>query len=260
MMRFTLQNEETPQSLKHYLKTKVGPKYSGRQLKKMIESGCAVVNNTIVRHASKELSYGDVVQFDATPQKPKINMIYEDEHYLIIDKPPNMLSEEISFRIVHRLDKDTSGVLLCAKSLEAFKEGQRLFQKRFIEKEYVALVEGTPEEMQGIVRSEIKGRLAETRWVLERTKGGISKLLCRPTTGRTHQIRVHLQKIGLPILGDDRYGSRSARVYWAKRQLLHAKRLAFLHPFTKGKIDVCAPLPHDILSAMQEVFGCQPNY
>ena len=160
---------------------------------------------------------------------------------------------------MHRLDRDTSGLLVVARSEEAHAALQEALARREIEREYLALVEGRPPARTGTIEAPIGrdprvrtrmavggagAREARTHFALERALAEHSLLRLRLETGRTHQIRVHLQAIGHPVAGDPEYGDAGA--LGLERQFLHAARLAFEHPLTGEPIDVCSPLPADL--------------
>lgn len=187
--------------------------------------------------------------------------------------------------IVHRLDKETSGALLIAKTPEAFKELQRQFKSREVEKTYVALVHGRVTPGEGTIRAPVGrlpwnrerfgvlagGREAETgykRSLLLRGKvireigevgeirGKYSLVEFYPKTGRTHQIRVHARSIGHPVVGDSFYaGRKTARAdrQWCPRLFLHASRIVFKHPHTGKRITVEAKLPTELQSALRQL-------
>ncbi len=174
--------------------------------------------------------------------------------------------------IVHRLDKDTSGALVVAKSERAYLNLIRQFKERGVRKEYLALVYGSPAKREGEISSLLgrhptdrkkiavlqnRGREALSRWRVEKDWGETALLRVRIETGRTHQIRVHLSHIGHPVVGDETYGGgkRRARniksvpgaklLLRAQRQMLHAMRLEFTHPVTGAAVLANAPLPED---------------
>ncbi len=165
--------------------------------------------------------------------------------------------------IVHRLDRDTSGLLVVARSEQAHAKLQRALQDREIEREYLALVIGRPPARSGTIEAPIgrdphvrtrmavggaRAREARTHFELDRALAEHSLLRLKLETGRTHQIRVHLQAIGHPVAGDPEYGGRGA--LGLQRQFLHAARLAFAHPITGVPIDVSSPLPDDLREAL----------
>jgi 23S rRNA pseudouridine1911/1915/1917 synthase len=164
---------------------------------------------------------------------------------------------------VHRLDRDTSGLMVVARSEEAYKKLQRLVKKRELTREYLALVVGKPRSRSGTIDAPIgrdrrdrvrhsldtdAPRAAVTHFELEELLDGYSLLRVRLETGRTHQIRVHLEAIDLPVAGDPTYGKPG--VLGLDRQFLHAARLAFSHPVTGEEMDVSSPLPPDLAAAL----------
>jgi RluA family pseudouridine synthase len=170
--------------------------------------------------------------------------------------------------LLHRLDKDTTGVLLFARNEVAAKEIENLFKKRHIKKTYLAIVRGIPSKSSGIIKnylgklhtyhgqtiwgavSENKGLPAKTFWKIKKKCGDASLLICHPETGRTHQIRAHLSELGHPILGDHQYGGTTTGLYHPERVLLHASELTFEHPTTKKMIHIKSPLPEDFITAI----------
>jgi 23S rRNA pseudouridine1911/1915/1917 synthase len=174
--------------------------------------------------------------------------------------------------IVHRLDKETSGVLLAAKNDAAHRGLSEQFAGRHLRKEYLALVSGVPRLQSGVIERAISrhpvhrermtvgegGRPARTDWAIVEAFGDKAALLrCRIHSGRTHQIRVHLKSIGHPLLGDKVYGWKPDPALPAPpRVMLHAERIAFLHPITARPLDVRAPLPEDfeqLLTALRNM-------
>jgi 23S rRNA pseudouridine1911/1915/1917 synthase len=166
--------------------------------------------------------------------------------------------------IVHRLDRDTSGLLVVARSEAAHRKLQTALQRRLIEREYLALVRGRPPARTGTIEAPVGrhprtrtrmsvggagAREARTHFTLERSFAGTSLLRLRLDTGRTHQIRVHLSAVGLPVCGDREYGVAGA--LGLQRQFLHAARIAFEHPVTAERIDVSSPLPEDLSAALE---------
>jgi 23S rRNA pseudouridine1911/1915/1917 synthase len=211
---------------------------------------------------------------------------YEDEHLLVVDKAAGLvvhparghreqtLSQLLAGRvaggdperagIVHRLDRDTSGLLVVARSDEAHALLQKAIADREVQREYLALVLGRPPARTGTIEAPIgrdarvrtrmsvggaHAREARTHFELDKALAEHALLRLRLETGRTHQIRVHLQAIGHPVAGDPEYGG--ARALGLERQFLHATRLAFAHPITHEPVDVSSPLPPDLQSALE---------
>jgi len=223
---------------------------------------------------------------------PPFTVAYEDEHLMVIDKGAGLVvhparghreltlaqlleadaagGEPERAGIVHRLDRDTSGLLVVARSEEAHRLLQAALAKRLIEREYLALVEGRPPARTGAIEAPIgrdprvrtrmtvggaHPREARTDFTLERAFERTSLLRLRLQTGRTHQIRVHLRAIGHPVCGDPEYGTPG--MLGLERQFLHATRLAFDHPLTGERIEVRSPLPADLLRALAQVEGSE---
>jgi 23S rRNA pseudouridine1911/1915/1917 synthase len=213
------------------------------------------------------------------------SIAFQDEHLIVVDKGPGLVvhpsrghadgtlaqllapllagGESERAGIVHRLDRDTSGLLVLARSDEVLRRLQAALAERLIEREYLALVEGRPPARTGTIEAPIGRdprmrtrmavggagqRDARTHFTLERSLVGTSLLRLRLETGRTHQIRVHLQAIGHPVCGDPEYGT--AGLLGLERQFLHATRLAFDHPLTGEHIEVVSPLPADLQGAL----------
>jgi len=250
-------------------------------------------------------------------------ILYEDEFLLVLNKPAGWVvnrSETIkegtlqdwlennlkllpagrqgkieslkSYRsgIVHRLDKDTSGVLVVAKTPEVFENLQKQFKERMVKKRYLVLVHGRVQPSEGIIRAPIArspfdrkkfgiflgGREAETKYkTISNFKFQIPYLAGRqanfkkkifsllevePKTGRTHQIRVHLKYFGYPVVADEFYAGRKtyrADKLWCPRQFLHASELSFVHPKTGERVKFSAPLPLDLKKALEYLERCE---
>jgi len=213
------------------------------------------------------------------------SIAFQDEHLLVVDKGPGMVvhparghrehtlsqllapllagGETERAGVVHRLDRDTSGLLVLARSDEVLRHLQAALAQRLIEREYLALVEGCPPARTGTIEAPIGrdprvrtrmavggagAREARTHFTLERALTGTSLLRLRLDTGRTHQIRVHLRAIGHPVCGDPQYGTPG--LLGLERQFLHATRLAFDHPLTGERLELGSPLPSDLQGAL----------
>ncbi|MBU3957392.1 RluA family pseudouridine synthase [Patescibacteria group bacterium] len=226
--------------------------------------------------------------------EPKV--ISEDRSILVLDKPAGVVvnraktTKEKTIQdwvenylkikgrgigeragIVHRLDKETSGLLLVAKTPKAFENLQKQFKERKVEKQYLALVHGKVEPKQGAIEAPITrspfdrkkfgvflgGRPAKTNYKVKKNytlnAERLTLLELAPTTGRTHQIRVHLKYLGHSVVADEKYaGRKTARKdrQWCPRQFLHASHLAFTHPQTKKRVKFTSPLPLDLKNAL----------
>jgi 23S rRNA pseudouridine1911/1915/1917 synthase len=215
---------------------------------------------------------------------------FQDEHVLVVDKAPGVVvhparghredtlaqllaplldEEDAGWEaerpgIVHRLDRDTSGLLIVARTPQVLAALQRELQERHIEREYLALVEGRPPARSGMIEAPIgrdprvrtrmavggaSPREARTHFALQRALSEHSLLRLKLETGRTHQIRVHLQAIGHPVAGDPEYGT--AGLLGLERQFLHATRLSFEHPITAARVEVSSTLPADLQAALK---------
>jgi len=237
------------------------------------------------------------------PEPLPLTILYEDASIIVIEKPAGMvvhpahgnpsgtlvnallyhckdftgINGVLRPGIVHRLDKDTSGVMVVAKEEEAYHHLTRQFKNRTVEKTYLAIVYGKLNQVEGFIDSAIgrhpserkrmstrtkKGRMAMTRWRRADELNGFTLLEVFPQTGRTHQIRVHLSSIGHPILGDPLYGrkGRLGRIHDTvfkecvkkmNRQALHAQRLIFTHPRSGERVQFTAPLPRDMSGVLE---------
>jgi 23S rRNA pseudouridine1911/1915/1917 synthase len=222
------------------------------------------------------------------PEAMDLRIAYEDEHLLVVDKPAGVVvhpapghhagtlvhgllelgaegGEEDRPGIVHRLDRDTSGLLVVARSDEAYERLKQQVAKRELERTYLALVRGRPRSQRGRIEAPIgrdrndpmrhsldtdNPREAVTHFEVERLFDHHALLRVRLETGRTHQIRVHLAAIDLPVAGDAVYGVPEAGL---PRQFLHATELAFPHPFTGERVEAQSPLPHDLAAFLASI-------
>lgn len=235
-----------------------------------------------------EIQFAATPEIDLSPENIPLDILYEDEHLLAINKPAGMVVhpapgnwsgtfvnallfhcgnleiEGLRPGIVHRLDKETSGVLIAAKSLLVQQKLVEAFAARQVYKEYLAICVGNPGE--GTIEEPIGrhpvhrkhmavvqgGKKAITHFQTLATNGKLSVVKVILATGRTHQIRVHLKHHGTPILGDAIYGNPQVnKQYGAERQLLHAYRLQLKHPITGQVLEFEAPIPEDIAKKVQ---------
>jgi 23S rRNA pseudouridine1911/1915/1917 synthase len=261
---------------------------------RLVEDGGVLVDGR-VRPKSHRLAGWEELQLEPPAPRPSglvpeaidLAVPYEDEHLLVVDKPAGLVvhpapghaegtlvhgllaydveggEEPERPGIVHRLDRDTSGLLVVARSAEAHRRLQRLVRRRALERTYLALVKGRPRSWRGTIEAAIgrdrseptrqsldtdTPRAAVTHFEVERMLGDHALLRVRLETGRTHQIRVHLAAIDLPVSGDRVYGVPEPGL---RRQFLHAARLAFPHPFTEELVDVESPLPDDLAAYLE---------
>jgi 23S rRNA pseudouridine1911/1915/1917 synthase len=262
---------------------------------RLLEAGAVLVNGE-PRAKSHKLVGGEEITIEppappaaeAPVALPELTIAYEDEHLFVVDKAAGVVvhpapghaggtlaqalikagaagGEEDRQGIVHRLDRDTSGVLVVARSPEAYDRLQQLVKRRELTREYMALVVGKPRSRSGTIDAAVgrdrhdrlrhsldtdTPRAAVTHFELEELLSRHALLRVRLETGRTHQIRVHLAAIALPVSGDPTYGV--AGDLGLERQFLHAARLAFEHPLTGEPVDVSSPLPPDLAAALEQ--------
>ncbi|HLD82507.1 MAG TPA: RluA family pseudouridine synthase [Candidatus Omnitrophota bacterium] len=184
-----------------------------------------------------------------------IPVIYEDDWLLIVDKPSGLLTiptpkkEERTLTSIlqlhpcHRLDRETSGLIIYAKGKAIQKKMMEEFKQRRVKKKYIAFVQGALLKNQGEIKFPIEGQSAITRYRALEIKKNFTVLEVAPLTGRTNQIRLHFKQIGHPIVGERKFAFRKDFALKAKRLCLHASRLEFIHPITKRNIFVEAQLP-----------------
>jgi 23S rRNA pseudouridine1911/1915/1917 synthase len=301
--------------------------YSRQVLQKVIDADGVRVNGRMVK-ASYHIRPGDVVSIrlpelpDPTPQPEDIpiEVVYEDDFLTVVNKPPGMVTHPakgnwhgtlvnaLQFRfdslstlagenrpgIVHRLDRDTTGLLVVAKDEQIHRKLALQFELREVHKDYLALVYGVPERDSDFIdqpigfhpRSREKmairtqsdgGKDASTFYRVEERFRGFALVRCQPRTGRTHQIRVHLTHIGHPIVADKLYSGRDRLTHAGlvaggrlveaasdeaeepliTRQALHAQRLRFRHPATRNELVLTAPLPEDFARALAALRSAQ---
>ena len=273
------------------------PELSRTHSQKLIAEGYVTVNGRPAR-TSLKLNTGDKVEVtippepasDLAPEDIPLEIIFEDEDLLVVNKPagmavhpapgspahtlvnavlaylPGLAADADSLRpgIVHRLDKDTSGLILVAKNRTAQAHLSDQFKARTVSKKYIVLVKGRLTPEKGIIEAAIgrdprnrqrmavvsRGREARTDYRVLKYIGNYSLLEIKPETGRTHQIRVHLAAIGFPVVGDSQYGVKSPHL---TRQFLHAAALRFKLPSTGGYVEFESPLPPDLEQAIKEI-------
>lgn len=240
---------------------------SRKQSKRMLDDRSVFVNHRRVWMAKHPLEAGDVVEVrspksDAAPRPRPILILHEDDEYLIVDKPAGILangshSAETQLQLhfnnpdlqaVHRLDRETSGCFLLAKSQAAFEAMVKVFQERAVTKIYHAIAAGHVPHSLRIIRAPIEQQEAITHLRSLRSTRAATLLQLELETGRTHQIRRHLAAAGHPLVGDKQYETRAVEndeLRRAPRQMLHAAKISFAHPRTGVTIAAEAPEPHD---------------
>ena len=283
------------------------PTLSRERLKSLIRSGSVEVQGAAVRDPAIKVKGGEELRVAVPepqaarnePQEIPLDVAFEDDHLLVLDKPAGLVVHPAAGNldgtlvnallhhckgslsgiggvarpgIVHRIDKDTSGLLVVAKTDVAHEGLAKQFAAHSIDRGYLAIVNGTPAAKQGVVDAPLarstanrkkiavvegdRGKRAVTHWKRLAVLKDAALVECRLETGRTHQVRVHMASIGHPLLGDPVYG-RSGRTHGKllnelgfHRQALHAAELGFTHPVTKHRLSFASPMPPD----MQELF------
>ena len=257
--------------------------HSPTKLKSMLRHNQFAINNMPTSRYDAELHVGDTfsVNFDQSFQifkNPRVELVYEDEHILVINKGYGLLSmgtdtkkdgtaysimrEYVKYNnpqakvfIVHRLDRDTSGLMMLAKTVEAKDAMQHNWNNMVLNRKYVCVVEGAVEQAEGVIKSYLaenspfevystddpkKGQLAVTRYKCLRATKNYSLMEVELDTGRKNQIRVHMKDIGHPIAGDRKYGAGHSPI---NRLALHAQTLRFVHPITHKEMNFSTSIP-----------------
>jgi 23S rRNA pseudouridine1911/1915/1917 synthase len=273
------------------------PELSRTHAQRLIHDGYVTVNSKSAKPSLK-LNAGDKVDVVIPPEPPSqlaaenipLKIVYEDADLLVVDKPagltvhpapghpshtlanavlnylPALAKDVDSLRpgIVHRLDKDTSGLIIVAKNRLAQANLSQQFKNRIVKKTYITLVQGKLTPEKGTIEAAIgrdpahrqrmaitaKGREARTEYKVIKYIDNYSLLEIKPETGRTHQIRVHLAAIGFPVVGDTTYGLKSSRF---PRQFLHASKITFKLPSTGKEVALESPLPPDLQGVLKEI-------
>ncbi|MDR1311894.1 MAG: RluA family pseudouridine synthase [Burkholderiaceae bacterium] len=299
--RFVLSAEEAGERLDKVLARRL-PRFSRSRIQQWIKAGAVTANDAPV-HVRQHVSGDEAIvvwlapsaeEVAYRPEPVALSVVHEDEDILVLDKPAGLVVHPAAGNwsgtllngllhhypaqaglpragVVHRLDKDTSGLMVVARTLQAQTSLVRQLRDRQVTREYQALVWGIPPPEKAIsaaigrhprdrvrmaVREEARGaKAAVTHYVRLATgklgSAAVSLLRCKLETGRTHQIRVHMQFIGFPLVGDNLYG-RVPLSSWFHRQALHARRLALVHPGNGRDIEWAAPLPDDMAGILQQ--------
>jgi 23S rRNA pseudouridine1911/1915/1917 synthase len=290
--------------------SEAGLHLSRSQAKRLVEAKAIYLNRAPAKPSS-HLKAGDEVSgllpepepLSLKPEPLPLTILFEDRSIIVVDKPSGMVVHPAAGNvsgtlvnaliyhckdlagingvlrpgIVHRLDKDTSGVMVVAKNDQAYHELTKQFKNRTVGKVYLAIAYGTFNKGEGLIDADIgrhpsqrkrmsihtkKGRPALTRWKVIERLNGFALLEILPQTGRTHQIRVHLSSIGHPLLGDPLYGRKGRPGTFRdpmlrrcteeiSRQALHAHRLTFDHPRTGERVEFISPIPDDMRNALE---------
>lgn len=293
--------------LDHYL-AKQNPSLSRNYWQKVIKEGHVKVNNAVITQTRFDVQITDTIEITnklsvplekVNPENIPLDIVFEDEHILIINKPAGLVvhpapghytgtlvnallyhcndlsTHDLRPGIIHRLDKDTTGLIAIAKTDEAHFDLTQQFTTRSIKREYIALVKSVPSPSEGTIDAPImkdpknydrmkvdlysdKAKEAVTHYKVIKIYGDqnsplyarFSLILCQLETGRTHQIRVHMQYKKWPILGDPIYGYK---VPYLNRQFLHAQKLNFIHPKTKKLVEFETNLPEDLEQCLKHL-------
>jgi 23S rRNA pseudouridine1911/1915/1917 synthase len=278
------------------------PEFSRARLQRLISNGQIQIGAQICTHKQHRLKSGDHVSVSIPPPEPldlipesiPLDILYEDDQLLIINKPAGMVVHPSAGHstgtlvhallahcplssiggvqrpgIVHRLDKDTTGAIVVAKTDFAHQHLQQQLQAKTARREYLGVVYGAPKtdggtidlpigrhpvdrQKQAIVALDRGGKSAVTHWQIQARFKGFSLIEFRLETGRTHQIRVHTTQMGHPIVGDPVYGTGRASIgVNLPGQALHARQLQLIHPLTGELVSVTAPLPERLLTLLQ---------
>lgn len=298
LVHYTYEQDET-QRLDKFLVTML-PEYSRSRLQSFIKNGCVDVDGGTITKSGYMVEKEAEIEVRIPPSQPSIlipeeiplKITFENEDLIVVNKPAGMVvhpsaghqsgtlvhaalahSDEIEGvggiqrpGIVHRLDKDTSGLILLAKNDQAHQWLQEEFRSRRVDKTYLALVDGAPPTKRGRVEAAIgrdpvdrkrmavvppdKGRFAVSEYATETRYQQHTLLEVHPVTGRTHQIRLHMAFLGCPIVGDRIYGRRRPSLE-IDRQFLHAARLSIRLPGESLPVEFEAPLPDDLASVLK---------
>jgi 23S rRNA pseudouridine1911/1915/1917 synthase len=310
-IELTYPSDNLPERLDLFISREV-PDLTRSTVQRLIDSGLVTVNGAPAR-PSQKLKGGEKIFIEIPPPTPAVplaeeiplSILYEDSDLIVVDKAAGMsvhpgagnpdgtlvnallshcddlsgIGGEIRPGIVHRIDKDTTGVIVVAKNDRSHVELARQFKEHSIKRVYCALVYGSPKTDKGRIESDIgrhpvdrkkmsgsarHGKHAVTHWKVTGRYGPVTSVELRLETGRTHQIRVHLSEAGFPLLGDPVYGG-SGRLSGLKdptlqalirklgRQALHARTLGFLHPASGEYLEFSSPLPEDMAKILEHL-------
>lgn len=262
----------------------ISPNSSKTTLRSWLKEDRVTVDGRRQKLAHFMVNPGQEVAVGVRPKlvEGKLRIVYEDSDIVVVDKPVNLLSVATAFEkketvfallkekyrnrkvyVVHRLDEDTSGIMMFAFSEEAFHKLKELFEKHDIERSYCAVVEGSPSPASGTWQCYLyedenyfvhptqdpeKGKLAITHYKVQKTNKHYSLINVKLETGRKNQIRVHCQMVGHPVVGDLKYGANGNPL---KRLCLHAYLLGFVHPITKKPMRFESPIPEGFQNLLQ---------
>lgn len=294
---FTISGEEKGLRIDKCIAVRLGDEYSRTYVKYLIDNGLVKVNDNDIK-PSHHVEEGDAVFVElvpvdkdsADPEDIPLDIVYEDNAIIVVNKPAGLVvhpgagnktgtmvnallfhcgklpesDDVLRPGIVHRLDRDTSGIIVVARNDKALRSLCKQFQNRTVKKEYLAVVKGRVELDNGLIEMPLarheadrrkmcvddeRGKEARSIYHVLKRFGRFSFLRVEPETGRTHQIRVHMQYIGHPIIGDLTYGGPS---FGMKRQALHAAKLEITHPVTSERMTFSAAMPDDMKDLLDQ--------
>lgn len=283
IIKLIIDEEQNGKKIKYLLRNHLG--LSAATVKKlknshdgiMLEGKRVFVTEQVISGQQLVLTIRDEVSENIEPVPMELDILYEDEDVIVVNKPGNMPTHpsqnhhgdtlangimyyfrdrSFTFRVITRLDKDTSGVVLIAKNAFSAQRLSDDIKNKRIQKLYVAAVNGCPENPCGRIDAPIKrvdnsailrcvsaeGKDAVSEYKVIQSRDGVSYVELRPLTGRTHQLRVHMSYLGVPIYGDDMYGAPQKD----QRTRLHCRTVEFVHPSENRLVTVSAPVPEDI--------------
>lgn len=297
-LTFTAEAHESAERLDQWLAVRI-PEWSRTRIQALIREGCVEANgrcdwrprDRVLAGADYHVRLPAPTPVDVQPEDIPLDVLHEDSDLIVINKPPGLvvhpapghadgtLVNALLFQcqelegvggeqrpgIIHRLDRDTSGVMVVAKNQLAMDSLGAQFQGRQVHKVYVAVVVGIPSPTAGRIETLVgrsrtdrkkmsatpsRGKTAITNYRLVEVLDGFALVRLRIETGRTHQIRVQMAHIGCPVAGDTVYGGAQKRLWQAiggcERQMLHAETLSFIHPSSGERVEYTAPLPPDM--------------
>ena len=269
-IRIDVENLEKNERIDKYLSSKLDDNFSRAKIQKLIDEELILVNDKVIK-SSYKVSNGDVIlitdkedDMSIKPEKMDIDIIYEDDDVMVINKDLSHVNGEFRPGIVHRIDKDTSGLLIVAKNDKAHRILAEELKEKKIKRKYIALVSGVinhdvgeidapigrdPSDRKKMCVTSVNSKDAITHFrVLERYKNA-SLIECELETGRTHQIRVHMKYINHPVINDPVYGKNNHGEFG---QLLHAKEITFTHPTTKKVMTFSCNVPEEFNKILEE--------